>query len=334
MKLPIGKVPSSILKKIVFPRKGFERDDVIIGPGVGIDSAILKNSGKYIIATTDPITATSKLIGQLSIYIITNDLIVSGALPKWYLSTILLPKNTTEKMLETIVNEMDENAKKIKMEIVGGHSEVTPYLNFPIIIGTAIGTANKFYSASRAKPGDLILMTKRVGIEGIAIIANEYPQKLQENGFSNSEIIKLQKMIDETTIYQEGKIIINDFGEYVHAMHDPTEGGIFTALHEIADASNTGIEIYFEKIPVDKETQKICDVLKINPYLLLSSGSLLIASEDKEVDELIKSLKKSKIQVNIIGRVLKDFSKRILIRNGRKVKLPRQEKDEIWKLFK
>ena len=333
MSMPVGKIRPNTLRKIVFSKKGYNRDDVIIGPGIGTDSAIMKNSKNYIVATTDPITASTKLLGKLAIFIVTNDLIVGGALPKWYLSTILLPNNATENMLREITNDMDKYAKKLEMQIVGGHTEVTPYLNTPIVIGTAIGTTNKFYSSTQAKPNDFIIMTKKVGIEGIAIIAHEYTVELEENGFSKEEIIKLQKLIDETTIYPEGKILITRFKNYIHAMHDPTEGGVFTALHELADAANTGIEVYFEKISIDTETLEVCRVLGLNPYLLLSSGSLLITMDNNEAERMIKVLKRKRIEANIIGKLLKNPFERKLIKDRKRMKLPRQEKDEIWKLF-
>ena len=333
MSMPIGKIRLNALKRIVLSKRGYDREDVVVGPGIGIDSAIMKNDKKYIVATTDPITASGKLIGILSIFITTNDLIASGALPQWYLSTILLPNNATEKMLAKITNEMNIYAKQLKMQIVGGHTEVTPYLTMPIIIGTAIGTTNKFYSSSQAKSGDAIIMTKKVGIEGIAIIAHEYSEELEKNGVSKAEILKLQKLVNKTTVYPEGKILITEFTHYIHAMHDPTEGGLFTALHELADASNTGLEIYLERIPVDKQTIEICKMLKLNPYLLLSSGSLLITTEKNKAEEIVSVLKMRKIEANIIGELTREPLKRKLIEKDGQKMLPRQEKDEIWKLF-
>ncbi len=333
MKLPTGKVPPDILLERILPKSGYRREDVVIGSGIGIDSAVTRVGDKYIVISTDPITAATNLIGMLSIHITTNDVIASGALPRWFLSTILLPRDITIEMLDEIIGDMHRNAKKMKMQIVGGHTEVTPYLESPIIVGTAIGVTDKYITSGGAEPGDVVMMTKTAAIEGTAVIAYDHEEKLRDRGVSASIIKKAKKMIYKTSIYPEGRILLEKFRERIHSMHDPTEGGIFTALNEIADASKTGLKIFLDDIPVDKTTIAICNALEVNPYLLLSSGTLLFTVERDYADTIREYLMKKGVKATVIGEVIKDREKRILVDKSGERALPRQEKDEIWKLY-
>jgi hydrogenase maturation factor len=260
-------------------------------------------------------------------------LIASGALPKWFLATILLPKKASTSTLENILNDMDITAKKMKMQIVGGHTEVTPYLMSPIIIGTAIGTTDRYFTTKGAKVGDKIIMTKCAGLEGTAVLALDHKKDLIDRGIEEEIIKTAENMIYETTVYREGEILIKKFKNYIHAMHDPTEGGVYTALNEIADASNVGVKIEEEKINIRKETSIICRELNLNPYLLLSSGALIVVVMEDIAREIVKEVKNIGIEASIIGEITDKPNERILIRDKYSYKLPRQERDEIWKLY-
>ena len=176
-------------------------------------------------------------------------------------------------------------------------------------------------------------MTKYVATEGTGIIAYDHEKTLIKKGVEVDVIEKAKRMIYDTTVYPEGKILLEKFNEHIHAMHDPTEGGIFTALNEIADASNTGLKIYQDNIPVKEETIIICEAFNISPYLLLSSGVLLVIVDRNFAEEIRKHIEREGIKATIIGEVTEEPNKRLLIKNGVVSSLPRQEKDEIWKLL-
>jgi hydrogenase maturation factor len=334
MKLPTGKLPEKYLENIIFNNRGYSRRDVLVGPGIGIDSAVVKTeNNKYIVATTDPITAAPHLAGRLSIFITTNDILAFGVFPRWLLFTILLPRNANNNMLKKVVKEMSDTAKKLKVNIVGGHTEVTPYLDSMIIVGTAIGVADKFISPKNAKPGDVIIMTKYIGIEGTAIIAYEKEKELIKMGFDKDEIEEAKQMVNEISIYPESRVIIERYLEYVNAMHDPTEGGIITASYEMARASGVGIRLNVDEIPIRNITMRIASSLNIDPYYLLSSGTLLISTYKDIAEQIIKELKRKRINATIIGEILEDKNRYEIIQNNKVVKLKKQEKDEIWKIF-
>lgn len=298
-----------------------------------MDAAVIKLMDNYLIVSSDPITAASQYIGLLAVNITTNDVAVMGGLPKWFVVTMLLKNNITTDELNNIVDQISKAASKINVALIGGHTEVTPYLNNNIIIGTAIGISNKYIVSSDACVGDAIIFTKGVAIEGTGVIANEYYRVLLEKGIDKKVLNEAKKYIEQTSVVKEAMLVMDKYGEYIHAMHDPTEGGIFAALHEVADASNKGLEIYLDRIKVNKETKIICDTLNINPYALLGSGSLLIISEYSVADEIVYSLKKQGIWSEIIGVIKEPSYGRWIIDYKGKKQLPYPEKDEIWKLF-
>ena len=331
--LPIGKLPHRFLKKIVYKKLGKQRDDIVLGPGIGVDSAILYTSNeKYVYVTTDPITASKELIGTLCVYVATNDLVSTGALPKWILINALLNKNLTVAELNRIFDDIDRACKKIGASVVGGHTEVTPYLDRPILISTAIGTSNRKFN-KKPEPGDLIIMTKSVGIEGTVILCYEYKDLLLDKGVPLSLINKGKRLIDSISVVPEAKILFNEIYDQIIAIHDPTEGGIYTALNEMLTFLGMGADIYGDNIMVFPEIIELSSYLNINPFFFLSSGCIIVAIKREYADHALDKLKSHNIQVSIIGELKERSHGKKLITHGKVKTLPVKVKDEIWKLF-
>ncbi len=331
--LPVGKVSHDILKKVIYKKLGAERKDVMLGPEIGGDSAIVYSMGdKYIYITSDPITASKELIGTLAVYISTNDLIAAGAFPKWILINALLNKNITLDELNKIFEDINTACKKIGVSIVGGHTEITPYLDRPILVSVAAGTSNNVINYT-VKPGDLIVMTKSVGIEGAVILGYEFEELLLENGVPRSVVNGIKELIDSISVVPEAKIIFNEAFDYIKALHDPTEGGIYTALNELLTFLNVGAEIFEDKILIYPIIRKLTRYMNVNPYFLLSSGSLIFVIEKDYSDYIIKKLRTSGIDAEIIGEIKTPKFGRKLIKDGVVSELPIQVKDEIWKFF-
>lgn len=333
-KLPIGKLSHELLKKVVYNNLGKKRDDVLIGPGIGIDSAVVHSSGEnFIYVTTDPITASKELIGTLSVYISTNDLVATGALPKWLLINALLNKDITMEELKKIFSDINRACKRIDISVIGGHTEITPYLDRPILIGTALGT-NYRVMKRKAKVGDLILMTKSVGIEGTVILSYEFESLLREQGVTYSAIEKAREMLDLISVVPEAKILFETSYDAIVALHDPTEGGIFTALNELLTSLGMGAKIYENSILVDPVVNEITSQVGINPYFLLSSGCLLAVIDKDNADIVLENLNKSGFPSSIIGEVKSPkYGQKLVKKTGEVIDLPVKVKDEIWKLF-
>lgn len=331
MKLPFGKVPVEILEEVVFKNLGFKREEVILGPSTGYDGAVIDLGEKSLVASMDPITGSVERIGWLVVNINANDVATFGVEPAFFLSCILLPEKANRKIIEVICSQMDAAARDLKMAIIGGHCEVTPELSNPVVIGCALGITDKgcYVTAGGAKPGNRLILTKSAGIEGTAILATERYDLLLDMGADDKFLKSAQKFFEKISVVKEGITAFKTGG--VNAMHDPTEGGILGGIHEMADASNLGVKVFEEEIPVAKETAEICRLLGIDPLQLISSGAMLIAAKQEYMELIIEKLRKEKIEASVIGEFLSDSKKRVMVhQDKRETSLLRPECDHLW----
>ena len=326
-----GKVPPEVLEKIVFDRLGVKDERVIIKSGVGIDAAAIDFGDSVLVTTSDPITGAEKHIGFYAVNVNANDVATFGAKPKWFLVTILLPENADEELLEKIMEDMHKSAGRLGISIVGGHTEVTVGLNRPIVIGTMLGEVKKdqLVTSNGAKPGDVIILTKGAGIEGTSIIASENEEELKKV-FGKELVENAKRFLQKISVVKEA-LIAAEIG--VHAMHDPTEGGIANGFHEMADAAGLGFRVYYEGILIAEETRKLCEHFKLDPLALISSGSLLIAAPPEKAEKVVEAIRRKGIEAAIVGEFLEDNNIKVIVKDGKEVPLKRPETDEIWKLF-
>lgn len=326
-----GKVPPEKLKEIVFNYLGSEGERILIPPGVGIDASAIDFGERVLVASSDPITGAEKHIGFYAVNVNANDVAVMGATPKWFLVTILLPEGADEEFLRRIMEDLDRSAREIGVAIIGGHTEITVGLDRPIVLGTMLGetTKDKLISAANARAGDSIILTKGLAIEGTSIIASEREEELKRE-FGEEFVDRAKGFLWKISVVRDAMIAS---GIGVHAMHDPTEGGVANSLHEIADASNLGFRVYYDNMLIADETRKICEYFGLNPLALISSGALLISAPSGKADEIVDTLKRAGIESSIIGEFIDDPEKRLIVRDGKEYPLEQPETDELWKLF-
>jgi hydrogenase expression/formation protein HypE len=330
MILPPGKIPIDILKELVFKNLGAKRREVVLGPSAGIDGAVVEVGDRSLVVSMDPITGALERIGWLAVNVNANDVATFGVEPAFLLSCILLPENSDRKTVETITKQMNTAANTLRIAIIGGHCEVTPGLTNPVVTGCMIGTTEKgnYVTAGGAKAGDKIILTKSAAIEGTAILASDRQSQLEET-LKPSLIANAKKFYEEISVVEDAMTAFKTGG--VHAMHDPTEGGVAGGIHEMADASHLGVQIREEKISVRPETAAICEFFQIDPLQLIASGSLLIASKPEHAQEVMTALDKITIESAIIGDFLPSPKKRSVVRrNGKTEDLIRPTTDHLW----
>jgi hydrogenase maturation factor len=330
MKLPPGKIPIDILKEVVFKNLGAERGEVVLGPAAGVDGAILDVGNKNAIVSMDPITGAVERIGWEAININANDVATFGVEPAFFFSCLLLPENADSKIVETISAQMNNAAKELGIAIVGGHCESTPGLANPIVVGCTMGLTEKgkYVTASGAKTGDKLILTKSAGIEGTAILASDREEQLSKI-FSSAMLGNAKHLFNQISVVKDALTAYRTGG--VHAMHDPTEGGILNGVHEMADAAGLGIRVFGEKITVEPETAKICRYYEIDPLQLISSGALLVAAEPRAADNIIHALGQEHIYADVIGEFNPNLSKRVLMHGDDSAEmLPRPISDHLW----
>jgi hydrogenase maturation factor len=330
MKLPPGKIPLEILKEVVFKNLGAQRSEVILGPAAGVDGAVLDVGSKSAIVSMDPITGAVDSIGWEAININANDVATFGVEPAFFFSCIMLPENADSKIVETISTQMNSAAKALGIAIVGGHCESTPGLANPIVVGCVMGLTEKgkYVTAAGAKAGDKLILTKSAGIEGTAILATDREEHLKKV-FSAPILESAKGFYSQISVVKDALTAYRAGG--VHAMHDPTEGGILNGIHEMADAAGLGVRVFEEKIMIEPETAKICRFYEIDPLQLISSGALLIAAEPQAAGKIVEALAGQHIYADVIGEFNSMPEKRILMRKDDSAEmLPRPVSDHLW----
>ncbi len=326
--MKIGKVPENVLRRSVFQQISHRRPEVLLYPAVGEDcAAVVAEEGEVFVCSSDPITAAGKRAGTFAVHITANDLASSGAEPVGILLTVLLPPGAREKRLTELMQEAEIACKGLDMEIMGGHTEVTDAVNRIVLMATGIGKVKKqnLVSTAGLHPGDELVMTKWAGLEGTAIIAGEKREKLL--GVLPEELVDTAASFYEfLSVVPEAKIAVESG---VSAMHDVTEGGIFGALWEMGAASGVGIFADLKKIPIRQETIEVCEVFGINPYRMMSSGSMLIGC--KNGNFLADRLLQAGIPAAVIGRAT-DGNDRIVVNGGETRFLEPTGSDELYKI--
>ncbi len=325
----VGKIPENVLKRAVLGHIDNKREEILIGAGVGEDCAVLcLKEGEVYVTSTDPITGTAKDIGKLAVLVTANDLASSGAEPVGILISALLPDGFTEPELREIMVQVNEQCTKHNIQLMGGHTEITRAVNQPILTVTGVGKIqkDKLITTGGAKPDQDIVVSKYIALEGTSIIAKEKEDKLLTR--YPKEMIKRAQGYDEyISVVNEGRIAA-EVG--VSAMHDVTEGGIFGALWEVAASSGVGLTVDLKAIPIKQETVEICNYFNINPYELISSGSMLMVAPDGE--KLVATLAESGIPASIIGRTNSSNDK--IIQNGEETRyLEPPKTDELYKVI-
>jgi hydrogenase maturation factor len=330
MKLPLGKIPINILKEVVFKNLGAERSEVLLGPAAGVDGAVLDVGNKNAIVSMDPITGAVERIGWEAININANDVATFGVEPAFFFSCLLLPENADSKIVEIISTQMHAAAKKLGIAIVGGHAESTLGLTNPIVVGCVMGLTEKgkYVTAAGAKTGDKLILTKSAGIEGTAILATDREEQLKKV-FNDTILENAKNFYNQISVVKDALTAYKSGG--VHAMHDPTEGGVLNGIHEMADAASLGIRVFEEKINVEPETAKICRYYEIDPLQMISSGALLIAAEPKAASKIVDALCQEHIYADVIGEFNPNPNKRIFMHKDDSAEmLPRPLSDHIW----
>ena len=310
---------------------------VKLGFSIGEDAAVIKmeNSNTLLVTKTDPITFATEDIGYYVVNVNANDIASMGATPKWFQATILLPsKNATEEMAEKICLDIQKACLSLGIILIGGHTEVTYDLDRPIVIGSMFGEVEEehYVQSNGGKPGDAIILTKGIPLEGSSIIAREKEKQLMQMGLDNKFINHTKNLLFRPgiSVVNEALLAVQNF--QVHAMHDPTEGGLSMGLVEVAKASGCGFIIEYEKIPFITEGKKLCELFNLNPMQTISSGSLLIVIEDSDSEKLVKILNEEGIVARKIGNLTSEETY-LLSRYGENEEILYSEKDEITKIF-
>jgi len=302
---------------------------------VGEDAAIIEMGERYLIAKSDPITFATDAIGYYAVVVNANDIATRGGQPKWFLATVLLPEQTTSvTLVESIFAQISQACHSFGIALVGGHTEVTYGLDRPIVAGHMLGEVDPaaLITTAGARIGDVLLLTKGICIEGASIIAREREEDLEHLGVPAAVIQRAQNFLFEPgiSVVRDAHIAIG--AGQVHAMHDPTEGGLAMAVHELATAARVGVVIEQQRIPLLEEAVLLCRLYGLDPLGTIASGALLIAVPPEDGVRIQQALETNKIQCATIGRIVPP-AEGVLLDEGQALRpLPQYMRDEITKI--
>lgn len=332
--LPVGKLPADLLERLL---AGAPVDDarLLVGPGIGMDCAVIDNGANCLVFKSDPITFATDEIGWYAVKVNANDLATTGATARWLLMTLLLPEGqTTGKLVENIFAQVYEACREMGITVIGGHTEITYGLDRPVLVATLIGEVERqrLVTPRGAAPGDRILLTKGVPIEATAILARELPERLS-GVLTSQEMEQAVNFLHQPGIgvSQEARLALTAGG--VTAMHDPTEGGLAGALWELALASQRTLVFEPRKVPVPSLSRRICAALGLDPLAAIASGALLICARAESADRVRQAVEAGGIPCVEIGWVEEGPACVWAMSEGERTLLPRPERDEIARLF-
>lgn len=296
-----GKLDAELLEKLVFKNVQHRRPEVLVRPGVGEDCATLDFGPYECVMSTDPITAAISDIGRLAVHITCNDIASNGVEPLGIMLAVMLPPGTTAGDVRRIMEQASEVSEELGVEIIGGHTEITPAVNRPVIVSTAVGRAPAGGSqrASGMRPGDWIYMTKYAGLEGCGILASDYEQELS-GVLTPEELAEARDYLKHVSVLKEG-VAAGKVG--TAGMHDITEGGVLGAVWELAEIADAGLLLWERDIPVTEVIKKISAHFDIDYLRLISSGSMMIIVHPDRADALEEAIGRAGVSLARIGQV-------------------------------
>ena len=352
-----GKLPADLLAGLLADLP-IRHPQLLIGPSVGEDAAVIDfapNSDRLLVAKSDPITFATDEIGHYAVYVCANDLAVTGATPRFYLPTLLLPAGSADvELVRHIFAQIGAACARLNIVVAGGHSEVTPSVNQPVIAGTMLGEVarDRYLASSGGRPGDAILLAGQIPVEGASIIARERRADLLTRGFSAAEVDKAASFLHDPGISVMVPAQIAAQSGLVTAMHDPTEGGVATGLYELAMAAGVSIEVNLDAIPILPLAAKLCATYGLDPLGTIASGALLATCAPEDAARILQLWAQAGWPGTVIGHMSGEGNrpneqnnglftnpttgrsqKLTALRGGKRVSFPTFAADEIIKLW-
>lgn len=326
--MKVGKASELVLNRSVFKQIRHRRDEVILRPQVGVDASAIKvEEDEVITLSTNPVVCDVNKMGRIAVTEAVNNVVCSGATPVGVLTSIIIPIKSGEQTIKRLVHDIEETCVEYNIEILGGHTEYSINVNQPMINITGIGKIYKeaYLNPRKMEPGQEIVMTKWAGLEGTAELATKKAEELKTK-YANSFVEQAKELTKYASVSKEAKIAM-ELG--VTAMHDLSEGGIFSGLWEFANAGHVGFQVDLTQIPLKQETIEVCEFFDLNPYMLLSTGSLLCVTSN--ANQLVEELEKQGIKASVIGK-LTQGKERLVVNEDECRYLQPPKFDEIFKV--
>ena len=349
-----GKLPPELLGRLL---GAIPRTDprVLLGSSIGEDAAAIDFSNaagsaalagggrlddRILVAKTDPITFATDQAGWYAVHVNANDVACAGAVPRWFMCSALLPESWDEARVEDLFNQLVQACTSLRVSLIGGHTEVTGGIDRPLLAGCMLGEVerSRLVSTGGGRPGDALILTQGIAIEGASVLAREAATTLRERGVPDQTIERAQQLLFEPgiSVVRAARVLCDaappPYG--IHSLHDPTEGGLASGVWELAEASRAGAVIQAAAVRVLPETRAICDALGLDPWGTLASGALLAAVDPSVLDSALAALDGAGIPAWQIGQLTDRASGlRLEPGSGSRAAWPHFDRDEVARYF-
>lgn len=324
-----GKLPAELLGRVLHELA--HRDQrVKLGPRPGEDAGVIDLGTTALVVTTDPITFVSVDLAWYAVQVNANDIAAMGAEPAWLALTALLPTTVTESDVATLFTRVQAACAELGVEVVTGHTEVTDAVTRTVLVGTMLGLApaEGLVTSGGARPGDALIVAGPIAVEGTAALAVEARRELLAAGMSSTQLDAAATLLRDPGISAVAASRSLRRACRPHALHDATEGGVATAIRELATASAVGVRVELNALQSLPVTEAICRALKLEPLGLISSGCLLAAVAPEDVAPAIAGLRGDGIVAAPAGTFTREPAL-IAVTNGDQRPLPAFDRDEL-----
>jgi len=332
----MSKFSLDVLEQNVFPFVGTDDPDVLLGPAFGEDVALTRIGGDILASHLDPIVGAVGNIGWLAVHVACNDIAASGIRPRWILLLALVPHQEDHELLARIMADAGRAAQELPVSIIGGHTGYSSNLSRPLVAVTALGTAagRQPVRTSGARPGDRVVITKGVALEGTAILAEDFRDIAGNLGLTTEDIEQAQQLVGEVSVVEEA-LVLADQG--ATAMHDVTRGGLLETLLEIAYLSGVGIEIDLSLVSIPPLVRRFADAFAFDPLQMISSGTLAVTMPSDKVTAATEALARIGVPVAECGRVIDGHGVSVRhsqeIRHYHDIQCEHDELARLWALY-
>ena len=342
MKDKLGKVDRNIFEDVIQLNCGFQRNEVHVGPQFGVDVSVIDLPGKMAIAvTSDPLSLIPSFGLQesawLSIHLMANDMATTGFAPMYGQFVLNLPATFSRQDFKTYWHYTHKFCADMGIAITGGHTGFIEGQNSTIAGGGTFFTIApklQILTSQNAKPGDVILVTKQCALSSTSILAMSFPETVK-NKLGNETYQKACDMFYKTSSLKDALTAVGKPTRYndITAMHDVTEGGVLGAIYELACASDNGVLVFNNQIPIGNIQQNVCSLFSIDPRYCVGAGSMIITCKKDKTPFVIERLNSEKIPCCAVGEIKEKKYGIKLMENGKETDLIYKEEDPYWSAF-
>jgi hydrogenase maturation factor len=332
----LGKIHPDFFNQHIYRKLGQPNKSILVGPQSGVDFGVVDLGSKVMVVSMDPFFIAKELgiekAAWFAVHIIASDVSVSGIAPEYLAIDLNLPPQMTGGELSRMWEAVHQECKKLKISVITGHTARYAGCSYPMVGGaTMFGFGDrKELINPKAKVGDAIIISKGPAIETTGLLSAYFPEFLEAK-YGKLFVKCAQKVFYQMSTVKDASIVASVGG--VTAMHDATECGVWGGLFEIAQHSQVGMRIDFNKIILQEVVKLTCECFDIDPYKSISEGTLLVTANKQKAKFIVAALEDAGIPASIVGQVTAQSKGMRILDEDKNYELKHPKVDPFWGKF-